>query len=399
MFKPIELADNIYFVGVNDRRTALFENMWPLHRGVSYNSYLIVDEKITLIDTIEAGQIDKWLTRIRSIISDKPIDYLVVNHMEPDHSGAIHLLRQLYPAIEIIGNKKTIPMIDGYYGVTSGMKEVNEGEVVSLGKRSLTFYTVPMVHWPESMVCFENESQILFSSDSFGSFGAFEGGIFDDEIDFDYYIDEMRRYYSNIVGKYGNPVQKALSKLGGLGIKMIAPSHGPIYRQYIARMIEMYDQWSRYEGEEGVVVAFASMYGTTEEMADAVARSLAENGIRNIRVYDVSKTHPSYIISDIFKYKGVILGSPTYSNELHPNMEALVSKLEHMGVANHYYGVFGSFTWAGASVKKLLEAGEALKWELVNDAVEEKQGLKQNKYEACLALGKAMADRLKKDRE
>jgi flavorubredoxin len=399
MFKPVKLTENIYFVGVNDRRTALFENMWPLHRGVSYNSYLIVDDKITLIDTMEAGHVDHWLSRIRSIIAEKPIDYLVVNHMEPDHSGAIHLLRQLYPAIKIIGNKKTIPMIDGFYGINNNMQEVAEGETIALGQHSLTFYTVAMVHWPESMVCFENTSKTLFSSDAFGSFGAFEGGIFDDEIDFEYYIDEMRRYYSNIVGKYGSPVQKALSKLGSLDIKTIAPSHGPLYRKFISRMIEMYDKWSRYEGEEGVVVAYASMYGNTEEMADAIARSLAENGIRNIRVYDVSKTHASYIISDIFKYKGLILGSPTYCNELHPNMEALVSKLENMGVSNHYYGVFGSFSWAGAAVKKLVEVGESLKLELVNNTVEEKQGLKPDKYEACLALGKAMAERLKQDRK
>lgn len=395
MYRPIQLAESIYFVGVNDRRTSLFENMWPLHRGVSYNSYLIVDEKITLIDTVESGHIDKWLARVRSIIGAKPIDYLVVNHMEPDHSGAIQLLRELYPHMVIIGNKKTIPMIDGFYGVKDSMKEVAEGETVPLGQHKLTFYTVPMVHWPESMVCVEETNQILFSSDSFGSFGALEGGIFDDEIDLNYYMDEMRRYYSNIVGKYGNPVQKALQKLGGLNLKMIAPSHGPIFKEHIATMIKLYDQWSRYEGTQGVVVAYASMYGNTEEMAEAVARSLAENGIKEIRVYDVSKTHSSYIISDIFKYKGLILGSPTYSNELHPNMEALVTKLQHMGVSNHLFGVFGSFTWAGAAVKKLLEAGESLKWELVNEAVEEKQGLKKDKYEACVALGKAMADRLK----
>lgn len=399
MYKAIHLSNDIYFVGVNDRRTALFENMWPLHRGVSYNSYLIVDEKVTLVDTVESGHIDKWLARVRSVIGSKPIDYLVVNHMEPDHSGAINLLRELYPHMTIIGNKKTIPMIDGFYGVKDSMKEVAEGESVSLGKHKLTFYTVPMVHWPESMVCIEESTGILFSSDAFGSFGALEGGIFDDEIDINYYLDEMRRYYSNIVGKYGNPVQKALSKLSGLSIKMVAPSHGPIYKKHIDMMVEMYDKWSRYEGEEGVVVAYASMYGNTEEMAEAVARSLAENGIRNIRVYDVSKTHASYIISDVFKYKAIILGSPTYSNELHPNMEALVMKLQHMGVTNHYYGVFGSFTWAGASVKKLTEAGESLKWELVGDGVEEKQGLKKDKYEACVALGKAMAERLKADRK
>ena len=398
MYKPVNLTDQIFYVGVNDRRTNLFENMWPLDRGVSYNSYLIVDEKVTIIDTVEAGHFEKWIARVRDILNNRPVDYLVVNHMEPDHSGAIRILTELYPEMEIVGNKKTLPMIEGYYGITSNTITVKEGDTLDLGNNKLTFYTVPMVHWPESMVCFEESNQILFSSDAFGSFGTLDGGIFDDELDFDHYKDEMRRYYSNIVGKYGNPVQKALAKLGTLDLKMIAPSHGPVYRERIADMVAMYDQWSKYEGEEGVVVAYASMYGNTEEMAEVTARAIAENGIKNVRVYDVSKTHPSYIISDVFKYKGLILGSPTYNNELHPNMEALVMKLQHMGVANHYYGVLGSFTWAGAAAKKLNEVGENLKWESVAEPVEEKHALKADKYKACWQLGEAMANRLKADR-
>jgi len=398
MYKPVNLTDQIFYVGVNDRRTNLFENMWPLDRGVSYNSYLIVDEKVTVIDTVEAGHFEKWIAKVRNIINDRPVDYLVVNHMEPDHSGAIRILTELYPDMQIVGNKKTLPMIEGYYGITSNTITVKEGDSLNLGNNKLTFYTVPMVHWPESMVCFEETNQILFSSDAFGSFGTLDGGIFDDELDFDHYKDEMRRYYSNIVGKYGNPVQKALSKLGTLDLKMVAPSHGPVYREHIADMVAMYDQWSKYEGEEGVVVAYASMYGNTEEMAEVTARAIAENGIKNVRVYDVSKTHPSFIISDVFKYKGLVLGSPTYSNELHPNMEALAMKLQHMGITNRYYGVLGSYTWAGAAVKKLNEVGETLKWESVAEPVEEKHALKADKYNSCWQLGEAMADRLKEDR-
>ncbi len=398
MYKPVHLTDQIFYVGVNDRRTNLFENMWPLDRGVSYNSYLIADEKVTVIDTVEAGHFEKWIAKVRTILNERPIDYLVVNHMEPDHSGAIRILTELYPQMQIVGNKKTLPMIEGYYGITTNTLTVKEGDTLDLGTNKLTFYTVPMVHWPESMVCFEETNQILFSSDAFGSFGTLDGGIFDDELDFDHYKEEMRRYYSNIVGKYGNPVQKALSKLGTLDLKMIAPSHGPVYRERIADMVAMYDQWSKYEAEEGVVLAYASMYGNTEEMAEVTARAIAENGIKNVRVYDVSKTHPSFIISDVFKFKGIILGSPTYSNELHPNMEALVMKLQHMGIANHYFGVLGSFTWAGAAVKKLNELGENLKWEAVAEPVEEKHALKADKYEACWQLGQAMAKRLKADR-
>ncbi len=398
MYKPVKLTEDVYYVGVNDRRTHLFENMWPIDRGVAYNSYVIDDEKIALIDSVEIGQVEKYLKKIQAIIGDKPIDYLVVNHMEPDHGGSIDIIKKMYPNIQIIGNKKTLPMLEGYFGITENTMEVKEGDTLSLGKHTLNFYMVPMVHWPETMVTFESTEKILFSADAFGTFGTLDGGIFDDEFEFDYYRDEMRRYYSNIVGKYGSPVQKALSKLGGLEINMIASTHGPIWKNYINEVIGMYDRWSKYETEEGVVVAYASMYGNTEEMAEAVARELAENGIKHIRVHDVSKSHASFVISDIFKYKGLILASPTYCNELHPNMESLTTKLVHMGVQDHYLGVLGSFSWAGAAVKKLTAIGEELKWEIVGESVEEKHALKADKYEACLALGKAMADKLKADR-
>jgi flavorubredoxin len=395
MYKPVKLTDQIYYVGVNDRRTALFENMWPLERGVAYNSYLITDEKIALIDTVEIAHIEKFLKKVRSVIGDKPIDYLVINHMEPDHAGSVQLITELYPNIQLVGNKKTRPMADGFFGVNHNFVEVEEGGSLSLGKHTLSFYMIPMVHWPETMVTYLPEEKIVFSGDAFGSFGTLDGGIFDDEIQFEYFEDEMRRYYSNIVGKYGSPVQKALEKLSGLDISMIAATHGPILRSHIQPVLNWYQQWSRYETQPGVVIAFASMYGNTEEMAEVVARELAEQGVRSIRMYDVSKTHSSYIISDIFKYRGVVLASPTYSNELHPNMESLVTKLKHMGVANHYLGVVGSFTWAGASVKKLNEFANAIGWEVVGEAVEEKHALKADKYEACRNLGKAMAERLK----
>ena len=395
MYTQVKLSEDIFYIGVNDRRTALFENMWPLDRGISYNSYLLNGDKVAIVDTIEAGFFESWLDKVRTIIKDRPIDYLIVNHMEPDHSAAIRILSELYPDMIIIGNRKTMPMIEGFYGITTNTMEVKDGDTLSLGKMTLSFHTIPMVHWPESMVCFETTSGALFSTDAFGSYGTLDGGIFDDEMDFEYFRDEMRRYYSNIVGKYGNPVQKALSKLEGLDIKMIAPAHGPIIRKNIADVIARHDKWSKHETEEGVVIAYASMYGNTEEMAEVTARSLAENGIKRIRMYDVSKTHISHIISDIFKYRGVIMASPTYSNELHPNMEALVMKLQHMQFRNHLFGVLGSFTWGGNAVKKLIEAGENLKWELIGTPVEQKYSLKADKFEACFNLGREMARRLK----
>ena len=393
---PIKLTDKIFYVGVNDRRTALFENLLPIEKGVAYNSYLIDDERVALIDTVHIGQIDKFLKKIEAIIGSRPIDYLIINHVEPDHAGSVKIISKLYPNIKLVGNKKTLGMIEGYFGIKENVIEVKEAETLTFGHNSLQFFTIPMVHWPESMVAYNKENKILFSSDAFGSFGTLDGGIFDDEMDFFTFEEEMRRYYANIVGKYGNPVQKAFEKLSPLEIKMIASSHGPILRKHIDEVFSWYNKWSRYETDEGVVIAFASMYGNTEEMAEAIARKLAEEGIKSIKIYDVSKTHSSYIISDIFRYKGLILGSPTYSNELHPNMEALVSRLSHIGIKNHYVGVFGSCTWAGAAVKKLNEFAANVGCELIGEPVEEKQALKEEKYNACRNLGLAMADRLKK---
>ncbi len=396
MHHPVKLSDQIYYVGVNDRRTALFENMWPLQRGVAYNSYVIDDEKTAVIDSVDTTFLEKWLSKIRNIIHERPIDYLIVNHMEPDHSGSIRVLTELYPDMKIVGNKKTLPMLEGFFGINKNTIEISEGETISLGTHQLTFQFVPMVHWPESMVTYETTTRTLFSSDTFGSFGTLDGGIFDDELDFNHYKDEMRRYYSNIVGKYGNPTQKALGKINAIDIKTVAPAHGPIYRKHIADMVNLYDQWSRMEGQEGIVIAFASMYGNTEDMAETIARSAAENGIKNIRVHDVSKTHISHIISDIFQFNGLVLGSPTYSNELHPNMELLVSKLNHMGISNRKVGIFGSFSWAGASVKKLKEAIEKLEVDLLDYSVEMKHGMKEDKYEACRELGRLMAEKVKR---
>ena len=395
MYKPVNLAKDVFYVGVNDRRTHLFENMWPLERGVAYNSYLITDEKVALIDGVEIGQVERFLKKIRAVLGERPIDYLVINHMEPDHAGAIQILRELYPDMKLVGNKKTIPMIDGYFGFSDNCIEVDEGSKLELGNHTLQFFMIPMVHWPETMVTYLLEEQILFSADAFGSFGTLDGGIFDDEMNFDYFKDEMRRYYSNIVGKYGSPVRKALEKLATLDIKMIAATHGPVLRTHIAEVLDMYNRWSNYMGEEGVVIAYASMYGHTEEMAEVIAREIAEQGVRSIRMYDVSKTHPSYIISDIFKYNSLILGSPTYSNGLHPNLESLVNNLETIGIPQRNFGFFGNFTWAGAAVKRLQGFAETSGWKVVGVPVEEKHALKSSKYEACRELGRAMASVVK----
>jgi len=394
MYKLKEIADNVFYVGVNDRQKQLFENLWPLPYGVSYNSYLIIDEKTVLMDTVDACYADIFLKKISDALNGRTLDYLVVNHMEPDHAGSIRLLRQQYPNVQIVGNSKTFGMLEGYHGITEGLHEVKEGDSLSIGRHQLQFYMAPMVHWPEVMMTYDVTDKILFSADAFGTFGTLDGGIIDEEMNVELYWEEMIRYYSNIVGKYGNPVQRALQKLSSLEIETICSLHGPVWRAHKEKTVSIYDRLSKYEGEEGVVIIYGSMYGNTEQMAEVIASSLAANGIKNIVMHNVSKTHPSYIIKDVFKYKGVIIGSPTYSNQLFPEIESILSKIQIREVKNRFFGYFGSFTWAGAAVKRLAAFGEEMKWEIVSDPAEQKQSMKPDNYDACQALGEAMATKL-----
>ena len=395
MYKLKEIADKIYYVGVNDRQKALFENMWPLPYGVSYNSYLIVDEKTVLVDTVDVCYSDVFLKKIADALEGRPLDYLIVDHMEPDHAGSIRLLRQQYPDVKIVGNAKTFGMLAGYHGIKDGLHEVKEGDTLDIGSRQLTFYMAPMVHWPEVMVTYESKDKILFSADAFGTYGTLDGGIIDSEMDVERYWEEMIRYYANIVGKFGGPVQRALKKLAGLEIQTICSTHGPIWREHIQRVIGNYDRLSRYEGEDGVVLIYGSMYGNTEQMAEAIAQSLADNGVKKIVMHNVSKSHSSYILKDVFKYKGVIIGCPTYCMSIYPEVESILSKIELREVKGRLFGYFGSFTWVGAAVKRLAAFVEKMKWETVGQPVEQKQAITAATYEACLALGEAMAKRLR----
>lgn len=396
----MELKEKVYYVGVNDRTKALFENLWPLPYGVSYNSYLIVDdEMVALIDTVDVAFFEVYLKKIRSIIGDRKINYLIINHMEPDHSGSIALIKQYYPEIVLVGNKKTFEMVEGYYGVTGERYVVGEGDFLNLGRHNLRFYLIPMVHWPETMVTFDETCGILFSGDAFGCFGALNGGCVDKLINTDIYWNEMRRYYANIVGKFGNPVQKALQKCSGLPIKMICSTHGPVWEAEIPRVIDMYDKLSRYEGEEGVAIAFGSMYGNTEELAEVIAEELSLQGIRNIVMHNVSHTHHSYILADIFRYKGLIVGCTTYNMNLYPEMESLLSKVAARDMKHRIMGYFGSYTWASAAVKKLAEYAEKLKFEVVGNPVEMKQSMKADNYLQAKELAGAMAARLKSERK
>ncbi len=396
----MELKGNVHYVGVNDRNKTLFENLWPLPYGVSYNSYLIADDDaVVLVDTVDVAFFEVYLKKIRAVIGDRKIDYLIINHMEPDHSGSISLIKQYYPDIVLVGNKKTFDMVDGYYGVGGERKVVAEGDSLKVGRHDLHFYLIPMVHWPETMVTFDSTDGILFSGDAFGCFGALNGGCIDKNINTEIYMGEMRRYYSNIVGKFGNPVQKALQKCSGLDIKMICPTHGPVWEEQISEVVAMYDKLSRYEAEEGVVIAYGTMYGNTEQMAEAIAEELSAQGIKNIVMHNVSKTPHSFILADIFRYKALIVGCTTYNMHLYPEMEALLSKVAARDMKNRLIGYFGSFTWASAAVKKLGEYAAQLKFEVVGNPVEMKQSMSANNEQQARELAVAMADRLKADRK
>ena len=393
MNNTVKLTDTIHWIGVNDRRTYLFENLWPLDKGISYNAYLINDEKAALIDTVDEGFTDDFINKITHILGDKPIDYLVINHIEPDHSGSIKSIIAKYPDIKIVGNKKTVGMLKGFYGITENIEVIDDKDTINLGNETLTFYLTSLVHWPETMMTYTETEKILFSGDAFGTFGTLDGVLFDDETDIAKYNDEIRRYYSNIVGKYAKPVQKALKKVSGLDINMIATTHGPVWRSHISDITDKYTKWSNFEAETGVVIAYGSMYGNTEKIADHIARELTANGIETA-VHDVSKSHVSYILSDIFKYNGVILGTPTYNGEMFPLLENLVTHINNIKIKNRYAGVFGSQSWGGGGVKKLNEFLDTIKWEKIAEPAEAYCSPDEEIFSKAEAIASAMTEKL-----
>lgn len=388
------LTEDIHYVGVNDRRKHRFEGLWPLPAGVSYNSYLVTDQKVALIDTVDACFFETFLRKVRAVLGNRSIDYLVINHMEPDHSGSISLLRHYYPNLQVVGNKKTLEMLAGYYGCQGPEPLcVAEGSTLELGKHRLRFHLIPMVHWPETMVSYDETNGVLFSGDAFGCFGALNGGVTDTTINVSAYWSEMERYYSNIVGKYGVPVQRALKKLEGLDLRMICSTHGPVWTEQIPAVVATYDRLSRYEGEPGVVVAYGSMYGNTEQMAETIAEELSLKGVRNIVMHDLSRSHLSYVLADIFRYNGLVLGAPTYNNGIYPPMKALLEALANRELKNRTVGVFGSFSWAGkaACTLECFATGQA-GFKTIGPAVEMKQGFGDEAEQNCRALGQQMAE-------
>ncbi len=391
--KTVQIKDDIFWVGVNDHETTLFEGMWPItHEGVAYNAYVINDEKVAVVDTVKSFKQGEYIEKIKSIIGDKKVDYLIVNHMEPDHSSSIADLLAVYPDMKIIGNAKTFPIMKNFYDIDKNLMEVADGDSLSLGKHELQFYMTPMVHWPESMVTYDATEKLLFSMDVFGSFGNTDAGIFDDEHDLADFEDNTRRYYACIVGKVSGPAQKALQKLGPLDIQMICPSHGLIWRSNVGYIVDFYDRMSRYQTEEGVVIAYGSMYGNTLHSAELLAGYLKEAGVKTVKMYDVSKIDISYIVSDMWKYKGLILGAPAYYGRIFPKMANLLYKIEEIGVKEHKLGFFTDFSWSNGADRYFEGFIKAAKADVVGEMVNV-QGYADAEDEAKLkALAEAMAE-------
>ena len=391
----IKINENYTYVGVNDRETERFEGQWPLPHGITYNAYIVCGEKTALLDAVKVTKIDDFKEKIEEALNGKPLDYLVVHHMEPDHSSSIEFVREWYPDVKIVGNKATRLMLKAFYGIDE-ILEVGEGDTLDLGDGiELTFYRTPMVHWPESMVSYEKKYKTLFSQDAFGSFGTLDGGIFDDELNWAYYEDEARRYFTNIVGKFYAQVRPALKKLSALDIKQIFPIHGPLHRAHPERILKCYEDWCNLKTEEGVVIVYGSMYGNTARAADVFARALAEEGIKNIRVFDVSKTHASFIQSEIWKYKGLVVASCTYNNGLFFPMVALCHILKANRLTNRVFATFGSYSWSGGALKELKAFGEECKYDMIDDFVEFKSAPTKEDLEHLRAVAKKMAARIR----
>lgn len=389
----MQIQGNVYYVGVNDRVKHRFEGLWSLPLGVSYNSYLIADtEAVALVDTVDVAFFGEYLEKIREVIGDRPVDYLIINHMEPDHSGAIALIRQYYPQLKLVGNKKTLDMVQGFYGASRPDDVlVADGDELHLGHHHLRFYLTPMLHWPETMMSFDETDHILFSGDAFGCFGALNGAVMDTQMDTTPYWPEMERYYAAILGKFAAPVQAGLKKLGALDIRVICSTHGPVWTEQIPKTIETYRRLSSGETEHGLVICYASMYDNTRRVAEALAEGAAAAGMRVIKVHNLSASPMSEVLADIFRYDTLAIGAPTYNGGLFPLSDDLLKRLSGRVVNAHKVAFFGGFTWSGQAVKVMEAYNEKTKMQLVGQSLQWKQGATPEVLAQARALGAELA--------
>ncbi len=393
----VEIKPQVYWIGVNDRTTDLFEGLWPItEEGVSYNTYIIKDKKNAVIDLVKSLKADTFLDQIDEVIPLSKLDYLIINHMEPDHTGMLRTLSRIVPDVTIIGTPKSKDMIKAFYGISENIKIVEDGEQLELGEKTLTFYHAPFVHWPETMVTYVNQDHILFSCDAFGSFGALRGAIFDDEYENQaFYEKEALRYYVNIVANFSKPVLNAIETLSSLDIEVIAPSHGLIWRQNPSRIVELYKKWAEYatgETEPGVTLLYGTMYGNTEEMMNEVANGISSTGMP-VNIFDVSRIHVSYILSSLWTQKGVMIGAPTYEGKLFPSMKQVLEMAAHKHIRNKVCAYFGSYGWSGGALREIKKMAEDMSWEFF-DSLPFPGGVDKKLLNQGGMLGKKFAERV-----
>ena len=386
-----KVTDDLYWIGGSDRRLALFENVYPIPRGVSYNSYVILDEQTVLLDTVDKSVSGQFFENLEHVLGNRPLDYMIVNHMEPDHCAIVEEVVRRFPEVKVVGNAKTFNMMKQFFtfDVDAHAVVIKEGDTISTGKHTLAFAMIPMVHWPEAMVTYDAYDKVLFSADAFGTFGALNGNVFADEVNFDRdWLDDARRYYCNIVGKYGIQVQAALKKLSALSIRTICPLHGPVWRENLKYLLSKYDLWSRYVPEDNAVAIFyASMYGDTENAANILAAGLAEGGIKNIALYDVSVTDVSVLIAEAFRCSHLVFAAPTYNNGVYPAMYNFLHDMGALSLQNRTIGLIENGTWGPVSAKQMQQLFSEMKqMNVLEPVVTIKSSVKEDSLAALCAL-------------
>lgn len=386
MYYPVAISDDIFWIGVNDFETDLFEAIWPLPQGITYNSYLIRDQKTAVIDSVKSQFFSPYLDKIhQALTSGKTIDYLIINHMEPDHSGSVKTLLALYPNLQVVGNKKTAEFLYSFFDISNRIKIIEHGETLDLGKHKLQFSLTPMVHWPETMMTYDSFDMVLFSGDVFGGFGAFRGPIFDDEVDLVFYENEILRYFSNIIGKYSFMVRRAIDKISSLKINIVAPTHGPVFRRNPEFIIRKYNEWSKYESQMGATIVYGSMYNNTDRMAQVIARTCTEYGIP-VSLKNLVQEHYSYAITDCWRYKVLFIGTPTYNTRLFPPVHQFIYSMDEKFLRSRVIALFGSYSWSGGGVRSLTELSRSGKWNLIEPIVEVKSAPRDSDFKNCVKL-------------
>lgn len=394
-----KITDDLSWIGGSDRRLALFENVYPIPRGVSYNSYVLLDEKTVLLDTVDASISGLFFENLEYVLNGRTLDYLIVNHMEPDHCAVIGEVVRRYPDVKLVCNAKTVPMLKQFFNfpVEDRTVIVKEMDTLCTGKHTFAFVMAPMVHWPEAMVSYDTVDKILFSADGFGTFGAINGNLFADEVNFERdWLDDARRYFINIVGKYGVQVQNLLKKAATLEIKMICPLHGPVWRENLGWFIEKYDTWSSYKPEDqAVMIAYASIYGNTENAAEILASKLADKGVKNIAMYDVSVTDPSVIVSESFRCSHLVFAAPSYNGGIFTKMETVLSELKAHSLQNRTVAIMENGTWAPVAGRQMREIFAGMKnIELLEEGVTIRSAVKEAQEASLEALAEKIASSL-----